>query len=155
MGAVAVLITLIYLALQIQQNRQSVESSAAQAILASISNAIQEGAASPELADLLIRGQNDLEKLSEKERSQFLMWYLSYFRIIEQAYHYYLDGHFKQSIWDGHTRQIQSLVQSHGVQMWWGLRKNVYSSEFQDFIDEIAALDTDVLTSHELSKKFS
>jgi hypothetical protein len=41
LGAIAVLITLLYLARQIRQNRDSVESASAETVLSNISNVLQ------------------------------------------------------------------------------------------------------------------
>ncbi len=56
-AAVATLATLIYLALQIRQNSESVKSAAAQSVLASLNEALQSAAAMPDLSRVVTLGQ--------------------------------------------------------------------------------------------------
>jgi len=51
-----VLITLLYLARQIAQNRKSVESASAETVLSNISNALQNAPSSSQVTHVLLRG---------------------------------------------------------------------------------------------------
>ena len=55
-GAIAVLITLLYLARQIAQNRKSVESASSETVLSNISNALQNAPSSSQVTHVLLRG---------------------------------------------------------------------------------------------------
>ena len=113
-----------------------------------INNILQTAASSSGTAHLLISGQIDTEGLTEEERGQFVMWYLSYFRTLEQAYHHYLAGNFKQSIWEGHARHTQALLHSPGIARYWEVRKDVFSPEFRDYIDNLASGEPSVISGH-------
>ena len=134
-AAIATLATLIYLAIQIRQNSDAVKSAAAQSVLESLNEAIQSAASTPQLARVVALGQTDYERLSEDERQQFLIWLFGWFRIIEQAHHNYVLGHFEPRIWNGYARHIRSVMRAPAVRRWWKFRKSVFSPEFQHFID--------------------
>ena len=108
---------------------------AAQSVLESLNEAIQSAASTPQLARVVALGQTDYEQLSEDERQQFLIWLFGWFRIIEQAHHNYVLGHFETRIWNGYARHIRSVMQAPAVRRWWKFRKSVFSPEFQHFID--------------------
>ena len=138
LAAIATLITLIYLAIQIRQNSESVKSAAAQSVLESLNEAIQSAAATPQLSRVVALGQSDYDQLSEDERQQFLIWLFGWFRIIEQAHHNYFLGHLEPRIWKGYAKHIESVMQAPAVRRWWKLRKSVFSPEFQQFIDGLS-----------------
>ena len=135
LAAIATLLTLIYLAIQIRQNSESVKSAAAQSVLESLNEAIQSAASTPQLSRVVALGQSDFDQLSEDERQQFLIWLFGWFRIIEQAHHNYILGHFEPRIWNGYAKHIESVMQAPAVHRWWNLRKSVFSPDFQQFID--------------------
>ena len=147
LGAIAVLITLLYLARQIRQNRDSVESASAETVLSNISNALQNAASSSQVSNVILSGSKNIEQLTEKERGQFLFWFYSYFRILEQGYHHYLNKNFTSSIWEGHARHAQTLLSNPGVMKYWELRREVFYPEFQEYIDSLASRETETLSS--------
>ena len=154
LGAVAVLATLFYLARQIRQNRESVESASAETVLSNITAAFQNAATCPELGRIIFAGQENMSSLNDSERGQFVFWFFAYLRILEQAYHHVLAGNFDQSIWEGYSRHTQSLVQTSGVYQYWEMRKDVFSLEFRAYIEKLAQEETSAVPSYLTVKKF-
>lgn len=142
-GAAAVLVTLIYLARQVKHNRESVESATAESIMSTLITTTATAASSPGLSGLLIRGQAGMDSLSEDERSQFVFWFTGYFRIIEQAYHHYLEDNFKTELWEGHSRHFHAMVKTQGVYRFWSLRKSIFTPEFQVYVEELIKSESD------------
>lgn len=62
LGAIAVLITLLYLARQIRQNRDSVESASAETVLSNISNELQNAASSSQVSNVILSGSENIEQ---------------------------------------------------------------------------------------------
>ncbi len=135
LAAIATLATLVYLAMQIRQNSESVKAAAAQSMLAGVNDALQNAASTPQLARVVILGQIDFDQLSEEERQQFIVWIFSWFRTLELAHHNNLLGHLDSRIWEGHARHLEAVVQSPVVQNWWRLRESVFSLEFREFVN--------------------
>jgi len=61
-GAIAVLITLLYLARQIAQNRKSVESASSETVLSNISNALQNAPSSSQVTQVLLRRMAKIDR---------------------------------------------------------------------------------------------
>ena len=152
-AAVATLATLIYLAVQIRQNTDSVKAAAAQSVLEALNEALQSAASSPQQARVVVLGQTDYGKLSDDERMQFMIWFLGWFRILEQAYHSHLLGHLEPRIWNGHARHLEGVMQAPAIRRWWKLRRSVFSSEFQEFVEDLgdsASVSTPVALFEEM-----
>ena len=71
-GAIAVVLTLFYLTTQIRQSSRSLKSSAAQAVLQSISEQYRVAAESEKLARVVRLGFEDFEELDADQANQFL-----------------------------------------------------------------------------------
>ncbi len=152
LAAIATLATLVYLAMQIRQNSESVRAASAQSVLAGVNDALQNAASTPQLARVVVLGQIDFDQLSEEERQQFIVWIFSWFRTIELAHHNYLLGHLDSRIWEGHARHLESVVQSPAIQNWWRLRESVFSPEFREFINGLDQ-ESDISSIGKLSEE--
>ena len=135
LAAIATLATLVYLAMQIRQNSESVKAAAAQSVLAGVNNALQNAASTPQLARVVVQGQTKFDQLSDEEQQQFIVWVFSWFRTIELAHHNYLLGYLDSRIWEGQARHLESVVQSPAVRNWWHLRESVFSPQFREFVN--------------------
>ena len=85
--------------------------------------------------------QTDYELLTEEERIQFMFFLMRWFRVLEQAHHSYRLGHLDPSIWAGHVRHFEGIMQAPAVRRWWKVRQQVFSSEFRDFVESLS-IDT-------------
>lgn len=70
-GAIALVATLLYLAIQIRQNAQSIRSTTAFWVNQALAEINRRVSNDPEFADLLLRGMKDYRELSEVERVRF------------------------------------------------------------------------------------
>ena len=155
LGAVAVLATLVYLARQIRQSRDAVQSASAETVLSNMNAAYQNAATSPVLGRVLFTGQENIQSLNDEEKGQFVFWFFGYLRTLELAYHHYLSGNFNESMWDGYSRHTQSLLSTTGVRQYWEIRKDVFSPEFVSYIEELANGESSVVPSYLTVKKFA
>jgi hypothetical protein len=136
-GGIGVVATLLYLAVQVRQNSKSVRSASAQAMLSALSQTITTIGASHRSAWVFTKGQLDPDGLSEDEAAQFAHQILGWFRVIEQAFYQHRLGGLDSDLWNGYVAQVDSLVQSPGVQRWWSVRGPVFHAEFREFIDRL------------------
>jgi hypothetical protein len=155
LGAAAVVVTLGYLAVQIRQNSQAVKNSAAQSLLSEANGSLRVAAADPATARAVILGQTLFDELSEGERAQFITWMFAWMRTIEQAYFQYAKGYIDEEIWEGHRAHHRQLIQAPAIKIWWSHRRYFFSQKFQKYMDEIAALGSDVISPTEAIQRLS
>jgi len=155
LGAVAVVVTLGYLAVQIRQNSQAVKHSAAQTLLSETNGSLRIAASDPATARAVILGQTLFDELSEGERAQFITWMFSWMRTVEQAYFQYLQGHIDEEIWEGHMAHHCQLINAPAIEVWWSHRRRFFSQKFQKYMDEVAALGSDAVHPTEAIQQMS
>lgn len=137
-GAVGVVVTLIYLARQIrQQNRESRIAAVHElneAFRGSVT-AFQDAG----LADIFARGKDDFQALIEPERLRFIAMVQGVFRVWEDAFYQYDAGRLDPRIWRAMVVQFSGYLSLPGVVRVWEIRKQAYNERFRDFVDRTEA----------------
>ena len=95
-GAIAVVATLIYFAIQMRQYTTGLRSATFNATMQEF-NQINVAQLDPALADLFDRGMEDLDSLSPTEKYQFGWIVRTYINIWENMYQQYLEGECSES----------------------------------------------------------
>ena len=119
-GAIAVVATLIYFAIQMRQYTTGLRSATFNATMQEF-NQINVAQLDPALADLLDRGMEDLNSLSPTEKYQFGWIVRTYINIWENMYQQYLEGACSESYWLPYARQAKVLLATPGGSIY---RKN-------------------------------
>ncbi len=112
-GAIAVVATLIYFAIQMRQYTTGLRSATFNATMQEF-NQINVAQLDPALADLLDRGMEDLDSLSPTEKYQFGWIVRTYINIWENMYQQYLEGACSESYWLPYARQAKVILATPG-----------------------------------------
>jgi hypothetical protein len=141
-AAVAVVISLIYLAVQIRQNtaqtRQNirvVRASAFQNITDRVTRWNDSLAGDPELARIYASGLLDPRSLNDVERIRFETHAGNAFRHWEDIFLLRRDGLVDDEVWEARKAQWKVFFAEPGMKWIWGRRKASMVSSFQAFID--------------------
>jgi hypothetical protein len=153
-GAIAVVLTLFYLTVQIRQSSRSMRSSAAQAVLHAISEQYRVAAESQNLAHVVGLGVTDFEKLDSVQRTQFLFWLFSWFRLMEQAHQHFKSGNIPESTWKGQLAHLKSYLSTPAAVRFWELRSAFFSEEFQSLVSSISTEESTVADATEGLTRF-
>ena len=135
-GGLAVIATLLYLAVQIRQNNRLLRTSAEQVAdpIAAIANIAQ----SPENAAIYHRGLASPSDLADEERTHFYLMMASSFYVLHQGYRAYQLGTQTKDTWQWQSRALKFYATQPGVREWW--RRQGHSlfdsqSEFWRLVD--------------------
>jgi len=132
-GGVAVIITLIYLALQIRQNTIAVRLSTLHDVKDTIREVNLLVAEQGDLAEILFEGFQDLDKLSGAPRARFYTWAHNLFLGYENLYHQHLGGALDPRHWSGMAQHMTDVSSVPGVQAYWADRRQWFTEEFQNY----------------------
>ena len=142
-AAIATIATLIYLALQIRQNTDSVRMSAEMNVSHQMGDWIAQGISDPEIARLWDKAADDPSSLDDDEMRRFI-WYVSHlFLIYEGQYTLYRRGHIPQDTWESKLNVLIGLLKNPAVKSWWEARVAPYTPEFYAYIDQKSESTTD------------
>ena len=145
-GALAVVISIVYLAIQIRANTRATKASAS-------FDATHSWAVSNELATSLddnlvlaavrsYRVEFDQDDLSEVESVRLAIFHRSLFQKLEGQYFLFKFGYLDPKIWEKRSRWAAGLVRLPFWQRWWEVEKqeSVYTDEFIAAIESAASI---------------
>lgn len=135
LGAIGVIVSLIYLATQIRQNTKSIRASAVDAAADRFIESTRLISLNPELADLLDRGRNDYAALSEVEQRRYRLHYLANSLAFENQYQKYTQGLIPKSQWEGIAGAIRYTMNDSGPRQAWNVIQSNLSPEFREYVD--------------------
>jgi len=138
-SAIAVVIGLIFVGLELRQNTLAQKVTATQTLAANYQNALDVLAFESDAACIYVLGINGVDNLDDAERLRFFVMLFQIYRSGEQLHYYSVEGMVEPRIWRGFERQLTEVSQLPGVQQWWALRRNWFSDDFQEFVDKLIA----------------
>jgi hypothetical protein len=141
-AAIAVVVSLVYLAFQIRQgSRQIVQNT--NSVLGSVeleatrvySDWLLSVAQNPELGRIWRLGMSEPTKLSADEKVQFAMLIGSAFYGIEGPFRQYRRGLLSQDAWQPMDELIARYMRSPAVLEWWANREVPFAKSFSEYAD--------------------
>jgi len=136
-AAVLVIVSLVYVGVQIKQNTSALRSNTAHNTSEGFTDLYLILARSREMADIFARGTRDYESLDSIEKIQFFAYFQKFFRTYENAYYQYTRSALEVEPFDGLTKQLEMVSSLPGVKRYWRERKNWYNQDFQNFVDNM------------------
>ena len=136
LGAIAVVVSLVYLALQIRAQNLEARVAAMHEISVGFRDSISTFA-NPQMAELFTRSNKSELSLTDAEMLQLVVGIQRIFRVWEEAYGQHLQGRLDGDIWEAMIRQYSSYLAAPGFQRVWELRRSYYNNEFRKFVDEL------------------
>ena len=146
-SSIAILVTLVYLAIQTQQNTVTLNSIASQGLQTQIENVLELPASDAELADVLSKGLRNPESLSLLEAVRFRnffnltlsAWQNMYFQARLGSVEFSLQGWFQDMSNYYHLYP--------GFKRHWERNKFLMDQEFQDYAENVVFMMEPIETS--------
>jgi hypothetical protein len=148
-AAVATVLTLAYLALQIRQNTEQLKNSGRDArTSASVaytqieqSFLLQLGL-NPDAGAVYFKGLADFESLDDKERTQFIWLLSAYLTNFRQSFYLNQEGVMTDGLWSQHQASIEWVVSQPGFRPYWKAWGGVIVAEVAELVEAILAEPT-------------
>jgi hypothetical protein len=134
-AAVAVVISLVYLAVQIRQNTRSVRSATYQGLFDHIADFQNLFLANEKLGAVWSVGSSKPDSLSRGDRERFDLLVLRFFRQLETLHYQWREGLLNETLFRGWIHDSVRRAEQPGVQLWWDANRSIFGSEFQAWWD--------------------
>jgi len=135
-GALAVVISLFYVAHSIRQNTNAVRSGTAQTVHEHFAKWYHLVAADDELSQIVAKGLRDYGSLSEKERVRFVATFMAFLSYSQNAFLKWREGLLASPLWLGWELVIMNLVCAPGGKVFWKDRAYMFGDEFRRYIEK-------------------
>jgi hypothetical protein len=110
-GAIAVVISLIYLASEVRSNARATRPAAMRSMSNAFNRWIQQLVVHPNLSELYYRGIHDFESLKRADLVRFSALMSQAFRNSEELYYRQLEGHVDLRVWHGWQATIRDILE--------------------------------------------
>ncbi len=149
-GAFAVFISLLYLAIQIRNSRRSDQIVAAAGAASAVDEWIGQVVRDKELHDLYRRGLTDYESLSKSEKGPFSMLMVQFFRCTEAIWLQLRMGVIETNYWSGIESTLKWIVGSAGGSRCLDKNSEFLSPEFVSVVQKLRdEADSTEATNHD------
>ena len=143
-GAIAIVISLIFVGIQFTENTKITKSATAASTVATISSWYIEMGNNQQSSSLFLNFMADPESLTPEERFQVIINLHGLFLTFQNSYYLSqqgtLDSHIQTSI----TKAAVGVKDQPGFRLFWKLRRELFFPEFQKHIDEIVNTDIEI-----------
>jgi hypothetical protein len=136
LGALAVLVTLFYLALQVRHHTRATKRTAFQELM-NYYGSISDYLSTPEGAELIGKSRHGLENLDETDRIRILNLTGKQFAHLQNVLQQRTEGFIDESQWIQLSSISVAIMSSQSSRAVWELTKERYSVEFQEWIEGI------------------
>jgi hypothetical protein len=137
-GAVAVVIGLIFVGLEIRGNTVAQQFSATQTLVSEYNAAIKS-INDGEFICIYIAAGIDFDKLSQSDKIRYSVLMQPILRTFEQLHYSALQGTIDANVHSGFERQYAALMQVKGMQQYWAARSQWFGDAFQDYTEHTIA----------------
>jgi hypothetical protein len=137
-GALAVILTLAYLAVQIRQNTAQGKAGSHQAISDALNQINIVFATNPEVSKIWLDGLNDRASLTDVERWQFDSIVRAYFHVCETMFYQSELGSGDKGIVLAEERGMKEVLAKSGGRESWVENPYGFSVEFRCYVDRLS-----------------
>ena len=153
LGAIGVVVTLIYLARQIRQSNLAAETAAIQAFFHS-TESITLGPLSN--GGLIRKGLANWQSLSSDEQVDLSCIFTDWASKIHMGYRLYLRRALDAQTYDGWEGTLVSILKTPGGDEWWSNAQLLWPTDFRNQIDRVLSdEDTEILPWDEVMPWYS
>jgi hypothetical protein len=136
-GAFAVVISLIYLAVEVRSSVRATREASMRWVWDSYTRWIHQVSGHPDLRELYYRGIHDFESLKGADLVGFSAVMVEAFRHYEGLYYLQSARHLDPRLWRGWEAGMRDINGYPGVQAWWRSRSHWFSEEFGKHINQL------------------
>ena len=135
-AALGVIISVIYLAIQIRDSNKVARQQAYNNTLNLMHAPIEQMVGNSELSETIRRGGLEPDQLSETDWFQYSFWWMMQFNMYEFLYVAHLDRTVVPNIWHGTDASWANVIKEWpGVRRAWREWRHAYSDQFQEYVD--------------------
>ena len=133
-GAIGVVISLVYVAREIRSNARS----ARLASVGTINDWLGQLATHPHLADVWNRGLQDYESLEGADQRTFNAFTLQLFHIFRELYYQQVEGHLDPRLWREVEIPMRDLINRFpGIRAWSREYSRWFSEDFVNYVNQL------------------
>lgn len=135
LGAIAVVLSLVYLSRQVRQNTQAVRTGNAALVQGNFQQLARMFYTDREMGDIVIRTMAGEEDLAPADRLAAWAYFFDFLKTAELAHHQYRHGDLDESLWQASLSFYRAYFETPGFRRYWEERKSAFVPEFREAME--------------------
>jgi hypothetical protein len=135
-GAIGVVASLAYLALQIRHNTRSMRSSMHQDMLESTLRIAESLSDNADVARIVLKAEADYDNLTKEERIRFEAYAERVFGNFESVFYSYRNSMIEEDLWESWKASSLDDLSRGAMRRLWLEQRPTHLRDFMDFIDD-------------------
>lgn len=136
-AAIAVVISLIYLALQVKSNTRAFRATIRDSAFRQLEEWNHVMMSNESLASLFQKGCSSYDSLEDAERSRFNHATFSLLKLFESIYIHYLEGSVGKDAWENNSHILFIYATQPGIQRYWKVRQKIFDPRYKEFVNSL------------------
>ena len=150
-SSIGVVVSLIYLAVQIRKNTETERTSTYQSVVSDFGSLNRTMAGNAELSYLYVKAMENFGELDSVEKARVSQLFFATFHYFENMFYQHKKGYLEEDVWRGWKRLMLTYYVRPGFQTWWSIRRDVFSESFGDFL-EMSELDVHIASYSDVTQ---
>ena len=142
-GAFAVVISLIYVGVQVNDSAGAVRSASANDANVALQSWYMQIGSDQQTSELFYEALTSEEALSNQEEFQFLMMFHGIFLAFQNGFLLAEEGTIDVELREGLTSVILGVKELPGMRRYWRQRRSYLHPEFAEYVDQLLTQETD------------
>lgn len=138
-GALAVVISLVYVAIQVRHSASEVRAASGNAANLAMQNWYLEMGSNPQCSSLILKALTSQEPLPRDEEYQFMMMLHAAFLALQNSYFLALEGTIDAELREALTAVIMAVKDLPGFPRFWQQRQPYYLPGFTNYVEGLLA----------------
>ena len=136
-GAVAIVVSLIYVGVEVNDSTRAVRSATANETTTSISLWYNNIGSDTQVAELFARGMANPESFQPGEQLQFYYLLHSIMLQLQAAYYLSEEGTLDPELSESLTNVIAGVRETSGFREYWAGRQSLFRRTFREYVDDV------------------
>lgn len=136
-GAIGVVATLVYLAVQLRSNTRSLNAAGYQAVTDNFGTLNRDLANSEDLAEIFLKAREDHGSLTKIEWVRLHGYFYGAFSAFESLFHGYARGTIDEELWDSAQDGIRDWFELTAFTEWWETANPRFTKRFIEAVNEL------------------
>jgi hypothetical protein len=137
MGGAGVVLTLLYLAIQVRQHTAEMRSQASESVAENLREWLMPMIEDPELSRIFRMGAEGWDHFAPDDKARFFHMAFVWLKTIEAAHYQFVRGRLDPEVWKGWEAVVTSYLRGPGIQGYWCQRRQGFSASFQAYVDSV------------------
>ncbi len=140
-GAIGVIGSLIYLALQVRANSKGLFTSTRESTFNSLKEWNFYVMSDPDLAWIFQQGCRDFNSLDQKERARYVHVMFSFYKLFENIFLHYKAKSISEEVWRYNSTIFFAYAAQPGAKNYYNLRKPIFDPRFSKIVDDLTSAE--------------